>query len=101
MVILVIGTKYDLVKANPHLREVNEESVETLMGTHTSGKIIGYYEVSAKDGTNIDDAFYSLAQALKERIEKVEIKNCEESHSQACYGNTTPIDRQTKSDSCC
>ena len=99
--ILVIGTKHDLVKANPHLREVTEESVETLMGTHTSGKIVGYYEVSAKDGTNIDDAFHSLASAMKERVEKVEIQNCELTHTQKCYGNTTPVDRQTRNERCC
>lgn len=97
VLILVVGTKYDLVKANPHLREVTEESVETFINNQTSsGKIIGYYEVSAKDGTNIDEAFQSLAEALKERIDKADLRDdncqCEQPYT------TTPM---PKKESCC
>ena len=70
ILVLLIGTKLDLVEHNPHLREVDKLSGTNLMQRKT--KIVHFEEISSKDGINVDSAFTALARKLKEKFEAQE-----------------------------
>lgn len=99
VLIIVIGTKLDLVNANENLREINEESGMSIATTHSN--IIAFHEVSAKDGTNIDTAFHTLSKAMKDRVESAEMCECDISQAFGKNVDTVSIDRRARQDCSC
>lgn len=60
--IMLVGTKLDLVNHNPNQREVEQSMAENL--TKSKRQIVGYYETSARDNIHVEDVFMELARAL-------------------------------------
>ena len=65
--VILIGNKSDLVDK----REVKEEEIDRFAKDNN----IIYFETSAKDGKNIDESFYYIAEKLIEQFEKKEKEN--------------------------
>ncbi|XP_014663441.1 PREDICTED: ras-related protein Rab-43-like isoform X2 [Priapulus caudatus] len=89
---VLIGNKSDLA----NLREVDPEEAYYLAEQHG---MLATMETSAKDATNIEDAFVSLARVLKENYAKVAL----EEHAQGIVitsgSNVSSIDRRLTN--CC
>ena len=62
VMIMLVGTKLDLVTHNPHQREVEQSMAENL--SKSKRQIVGFYETSARDNIHVQDVFVELAQAL-------------------------------------
>ena len=94
--IYIIGTKLDLVTANENLRAVSKESVQNLVDTQRN--IIGYKEISAKHGINVNETFKELTVAMRQKVDRSMTSelNCE--LSQAFPGNldTRQMDEEQK-----
>ncbi len=60
--VVLIGNKSDLIEK----REVKEEEIDSFAKDNN----IKYFETSAKDGKNIDESFYYIAEKLIEQFEK-------------------------------
>eukprot|EP00163_Fabomonas_tropica_P001782 TRINITY_DN1131_c0_g1_i1.p1 TRINITY_DN1131_c0_g1~~TRINITY_DN1131_c0_g1_i1.p1 ORF type:complete len:210 (+),score=5.49 TRINITY_DN1131_c0_g1_i1:229-858(+) len=69
--LVLVGTKSDLVESNPNLREVDPEAAESY------AKSIGaiYLETSAKTGINIDKVFESIAEHYITNLSKETTRN--------------------------
>lgn len=65
VMIMIVGTKVDLVNHNPHQREVERSTAENL--SKSRSQIIGFYETSARDNIHVDNAFKELTRALLQR----------------------------------
>ena len=63
VLILLIGTKADIIMAHPQQRAVEEQSVMRFIESKQPA-IIGSLETSAKDNMNIEKAFHDLTKAL-------------------------------------
>lgn len=89
---IIVGNKNDC-----ELRCVTLEEIEKLATKNN----MGYTEVSAKTGTNIDDVFFALAQKLLKRI-PFESVTINKGISLDSSSNETITDQETKPiDSCC
>jgi small GTP-binding protein len=64
--VVLIGNKCDLVNR----REVNEEDIEKFANYNN----LMYFETSAKDGKNIDECFYFIAEKLLKQFENKDDK---------------------------
>jgi small GTP-binding protein len=64
--VVLIGNKSDLVNR----REVNEEDIEKFANNNN----LMYFETSAKDGKNIDECFYFIAEKLLKQFENKDDK---------------------------
>ena len=62
--VVLIGNKCDLVEE----RKVTQEEIETFIKDNN----IIYFETSAKDGKNIDESFYHIAEILMKQNENKE-----------------------------
>ncbi len=62
--LVMIGTKLDLVTANSKLRQVQVQEAKNFASSH---HIIEVLETSSKDNTNIEKTFVQLAKALKKK----------------------------------
>ena len=67
-VMLLMGTKVDMVIGNPTRRQVTLEQARSLASLR---HMIGVVETSAKEDTNISRTFYELAVKLREKHERV------------------------------
>lgn len=65
---LLMGTKVDMVLANPSRRHVTLEQARSLASLR---HMIGVIETSAKDDTNISRTFQELGLKLKEKHERI------------------------------
>lgn len=98
VMIIIIGTKLDLVNANPNHREIEETSGQSLVTSHSN--IVAFYEVSSKDGTNIDLAFTTLTKAIKDQIESIDVCECDASQVYVKNIDTVTLDKTTKRQCC-
>ena len=64
--VVLIGNKSDLVNR----REVNEEDIEKFANNNN----LMYFETSAKDGKNIDECFYFIAEKVLKQFENKDDK---------------------------
>ena len=62
VMIMLVGTKLDLVNHNPNQREVEQSTAESL--SKSNRQIVGFYETSALDNIHVEDVFIDLARAL-------------------------------------
>ena len=77
VVMLLMGTKLDLVKDTPTARQVEEHDAS---GMAAAKHMIDAIETSSKADTNIGRTFVKLAKALKQKYEGLtSIKDEEES----------------------
>jgi len=67
VLIILIGTKLDLVRSDIHLREVDITEVKQFVKNY---QVLDVLETSSKEDTNIDTVFQRLAKALKNRHER-------------------------------
>ena len=65
---LLMGTKVDMVMANPTRRQVTLEQAKSLASLR---HMMGVIETSAKDDTNISRTFHELALKLKDKHERL------------------------------
>lgn len=78
---ILIGNKTDV----PEERKISTEQGQKLANKYH----IPFLECSAKDGTNIDEIFYTLGKNIKPLLEK-------ESHTDQGIGSTTHISTTPK-----
>ena len=77
IVMVLMGTKLDLVKDKPSARQVAEHEAR---GMATAKHMIDVVETSSKADTNIGQTFLKLAKALKQKYEGLaSVENKEES----------------------
>ncbi|XP_065884766.1 ras-related protein Rab-43-like [Dysidea avara] len=67
VMIILIGTKLDLVRSDIHLREVDVTEVKQFVKNY---QVLDVLETSSKEDTNIDTVFQRLARALKSKHER-------------------------------
>ena len=65
---LLMGTKVDIVQRSPSSRQVTLEEARSFA---SSRHIVGVVETSAKEDTNITQAFIELAEKLREKHERL------------------------------
>jgi Ras-related protein Rab-5C len=73
-VMLLIGNKFDIVKDNPNSREIDIETAQSF----ADERGIGYFEVSALSGYNIDNIFRFIGDKYIEKVKKLENENNED-----------------------
>lgn len=91
VVVVLIGTKLDLVRSDIHLREVDLSEVKTFVKNY---QVLDVLETSSKEDTNIDTVFNRLARALKSKYERRGLaanSRCEEDTVAIDTENTTQI----------
>ncbi len=89
-----MGTKVDLVTTNPALRKVTAAEASS-MATHNH--MLDPIETSAKDNTNIERAFYQLAQSLKVKHDGLKTEDSEQSFQL----KSKPVKEETDSSCAC
>ena len=67
VIVVLIGTKLDLVRSDIQLREVDLSEVKTFVKNY---QVLDVLETSSKEDTNIDTVFHRLARALKSKHER-------------------------------
>jgi len=67
VMVILIGTKLDLVRSDIHLREVDITEVKQFVKNF---QVLDVLETSSKEDTNIDAVFQRLARALKTKHER-------------------------------
>ena len=70
VMIILIGTKLDLVRSDIHLREVDITEVKQFVKNYPDYQVLDVLETSSKEDTNIDTVFQRLAKALKNKHER-------------------------------
>lgn len=91
VIVVLIGTKLDLVRSDIHLREVDLSEVKTFVKNY---QVLDVLETSSKEDTNIDTVFHRLARALKSKHERKGLASnarCEEETVALTTENTTEI----------
>ena len=91
VIVVLIGTKLDLVRSDVHLREVDLSEVKTFVKNY---QVLDVLETSSKEDTNIDTVFHRLARALKSKHERKSLasnNHCEEDTVVLATENTTQI----------
>jgi small GTP-binding protein len=98
VIIIVIGTKLDIVQSNTNTREVPEESGQSIVDAYSN--VMGFYETSSRDGLNVDEAFMGLITALRTKVDRSISRNCECEISQVITTpNSLPLKQQKRK--CC
>lgn len=92
--ILLMGTKVDLVTANPALRKVTDGEARNLA---TYNHMLDPIETSAKDNMNIERAFHQLARSLKMKHDGLKSEDSE----QSLQLNSKPIKDDNDSSCAC
>lgn len=99
MLIILIGTKADIIQAHPQQRAVEEQSVMRFVESKSA--IVGSLETSAKTNINIEKVFYDLAQALVTKHDRSTTNLCDTSEP-ACiaihHDTTTSLNKKS---GCC
>lgn len=95
VVMLLMGTKLDLVKEKPSVRQV---STTEARGMASVKHMIDVIETSAKEDTNINKTFKKLAQALRQKYEGLAAM---EDHEESVHLATTALNEKRSSQCNC
>lgn len=95
VVMLLMGTKLDLVKETPSARQVSTTEAK---GMASIKHMIDTIETSAKEDTNISKTFKKLAQALRQKYEGLAAMD---DHEESVHLTTTALnEKQSRQCNC-
>lgn len=96
VIVVLIGTKLDLVRSDIQLREVDLSEVKTFVKNY---QVLDVLETSSKEDTNIDTVFHRLARALKSKHERKNLAS-NSRYEEETVALTTENTTQISSDRC-